>query len=246
MITAGGTREPIDDVRHVANVASGRLPAAIGDAWLKRGAVVHYIHGPGAVVPGRYSADISLIGLTTEERLRATARIARELAHAPVLTDAALHLHPIQSAADAAATLQSVVAASAPDIVMCAMAVADYAPQRADGKLSSQEGELNVHMAPTPKTIDIVKKTEPGCLLIGFKLLSGASEQARAAACRHLAQRSGAELVFCNDMDDYRKGIRRGWLYGPTGEFTEAIGDENTDAAELAEALTEAVAARKT
>ena len=44
IITAGGTREPIDEVRYIGNTSTGRLGAAVADEALGRGHEVVFIH----------------------------------------------------------------------------------------------------------------------------------------------------------------------------------------------------------
>jgi phosphopantothenoylcysteine decarboxylase/phosphopantothenate--cysteine ligase len=49
LITAGGTREPIDSVRYIGNASSGKMGAALAQAALDLGALVDVICGPGVV-----------------------------------------------------------------------------------------------------------------------------------------------------------------------------------------------------
>lgn len=51
LITAGGTREPIDPVRFIGNRSSGRMGYALAEAALRRGAKVILISGPTALKP---------------------------------------------------------------------------------------------------------------------------------------------------------------------------------------------------
>ncbi len=52
LITAGGTREPIDDVRFIGNVSTGSTGAALARAFAERGHEVTLLRGEGAVDPG--------------------------------------------------------------------------------------------------------------------------------------------------------------------------------------------------
>jgi len=47
LVTAGGTREPIDDVRVLANTSTGRLGARLADALAAAGHDTLLLHGPG-------------------------------------------------------------------------------------------------------------------------------------------------------------------------------------------------------
>lgn len=240
VVTAGGTREPIDDVRHIRNVATGSFPAALAEALLARGADVAYLHGPGAQVPGRL-APVDVAGLDPAELAGRLDRLrTRALALRDRLARGRLALHPIETAGEAASTLSRLCRDLQPALVACAMAVADFAPVPHEGKLGSATGEsgLHLHLRPTAKAIDAVKAAAPGCRLLGFKLLSGASPAELAAASRTLASRARCDWVFANDMADYRAGLRRGWLFAPDGKVLAALGgDGHGSLDDLAEAL---------
>ena len=51
LVTAGGTIEPIDDVRHVSNKSSGKMGVALADACARRGAKVILLKAKNAVMP---------------------------------------------------------------------------------------------------------------------------------------------------------------------------------------------------
>ena len=51
LVTGGGTSAPIDDVRTITNVSTGRFAAAISESCLARGACVWHLHAPSAQLP---------------------------------------------------------------------------------------------------------------------------------------------------------------------------------------------------
>lgn len=51
LITSGATREPIDTVRFLSNVSTGRTGALLADALASRGHTVTLLHGEAAVRP---------------------------------------------------------------------------------------------------------------------------------------------------------------------------------------------------
>ncbi|MGE5323427.1 MAG: bifunctional phosphopantothenoylcysteine decarboxylase/phosphopantothenate--cysteine ligase CoaBC [Actinomycetota bacterium] len=51
LVTAGGTREPIDPVRYIGNRSSGKMGYAVAEAALRRGAKVILISAPAALKP---------------------------------------------------------------------------------------------------------------------------------------------------------------------------------------------------
>jgi len=217
VLTAGGTREPIDDVRFVSNIATGALPAAIADVLLELGHEVHYLHGPGALLPGHARLDVDLTARNADA-LRAEAK--RWLDDA-LTRQAALRGHlkllPVHTAQEVATTLAQTCQTLQPDAVACAMAVADFAPVATAGKLSSRRATLTLEMAATAKAIDGVKRAAPHTRLLGFKLLSNASEAELCDAALRQIQRCGADRVFANDMQDLNRGVRRGLMIGDGG-----------------------------
>lgn len=227
VITAGGTREPIDEVRHLSNLASGALPCAMAEVLLALGWQVEYIHGPEARLPGRPTSAVDVLAADWRARWQEQAHHLETLAKR--LAPGRLHLHAIGTAAEAAQVLAGVCSAAQPELTICAMAVADFAPEATAGKLRSRRdslgdgpadaaGEpLHLRLLPTPKSIDAVKRSAPDTWLLGFKLLAGADEPTLCAAARHLAQRSGADAVFANDVRVYQRGHRAGLLVDRNG-----------------------------
>ncbi len=57
VVTAGGTIEPIDDVRHISNKRSGKMGIALADACARRGAKIILLKAKNAVIP-RYPMTI--------------------------------------------------------------------------------------------------------------------------------------------------------------------------------------------
>lgn len=70
LITAGPTREPIDQVRFISNASSGKMGVALAEAAVRGGAGdVCLIAGPGVVIPPNVKRVRDVV--TTEEMLRA-------------------------------------------------------------------------------------------------------------------------------------------------------------------------------
>ncbi len=78
LITAGGTREPIDPVRFIGNRSSGRMGYALAEAARSRGAKVILISAPTALAT---PAGCERIDVTTASQMHATV-----LAHLPQAT----------------------------------------------------------------------------------------------------------------------------------------------------------------
>src|SRR5205823_131763 len=78
VVTGGGTVAPIDDVRQIANVSSGRFSAMISGACLARGASVWHVHTPAARLPFARLALFDLAAPDPDAELTRLARLRRE------------------------------------------------------------------------------------------------------------------------------------------------------------------------
>lgn len=249
VVTAGGTREPIDEVRHLANLATGALPSAVAEQLLARGWQVEYICGPGATQPGVQRVELNVRAVDWRARLAEIELRANDL-HTK-LRPGLLHVHAIETAAEMAATLAEVCLQAQPTVVVCAAAVADFAPSPQVGKLSSRQGPdgvaapMTLQLLPTAKAIDGVKLASPKARLLGFKLLAGATEAELVAAATLLANRAHADLVYANDVRTYKAGERTGLLLGPQGSVLARLDGGNGPHAlrRLAESLVQALVA---
>jgi phosphopantothenoylcysteine decarboxylase / phosphopantothenate---cysteine ligase len=84
VVTAGGTREPIDPVRYIGNRSSGKMGYAIAEEAAARGAAVTLISAPSALpVP----SGVAYVAVETVQELRAA--LHRGLAETDVLIQAA-------------------------------------------------------------------------------------------------------------------------------------------------------------
>jgi phosphopantothenoylcysteine decarboxylase / phosphopantothenate---cysteine ligase len=68
VVTAGGTREPIDPVRYLGNRSSGRMGVALAAAAARRGATVHLVAAPTHLAT---PAGVTRHDVTTAEQMRA-------------------------------------------------------------------------------------------------------------------------------------------------------------------------------
>ncbi|HYH61268.1 MAG TPA: bifunctional phosphopantothenoylcysteine decarboxylase/phosphopantothenate--cysteine ligase CoaBC, partial [Solirubrobacterales bacterium] len=113
LVTAGGTREPIDSVRFIGNRSSGRMGVALAEAARRRGASVTLV-----------AANVSV----------------------PV--SPAIRVVPVETAAELAEATRDAFGSA--DVLLMAAAVADFRPERADGKLAREgSGGMDLRLTET-------------------------------------------------------------------------------------------------
>ncbi|MFL5824894.1 MAG: phosphopantothenoylcysteine decarboxylase, partial [Thermoleophilaceae bacterium] len=91
LVTAGGTREPIDSVRYVGNRSSGRMGVALADEAARRGAEVTVI---AANVSLPRSPGVRYIDVQTAAELERAARAEFESADVLLMTAAVADFRP--------------------------------------------------------------------------------------------------------------------------------------------------------
>lgn len=77
IVTAAGTREPIDPVRYIGNRSSGKMGYALAAAAIKRGAEVTLVSGPSALPA---PAGVTLVKVETAAAMRDAVLAAYETA----------------------------------------------------------------------------------------------------------------------------------------------------------------------
>ncbi|MDQ0285789.1 phosphopantothenoylcysteine decarboxylase/phosphopantothenate--cysteine ligase [Desulfofundulus luciae] len=66
LVTAGGTREPLDPVRYISNRSSGKMGYALAAAAIQRGAVVTLVSAPTSLDP---PAGVELVSVETARQM---------------------------------------------------------------------------------------------------------------------------------------------------------------------------------
>lgn len=97
VVTAGGTREPIDPVRYIGNRSSGRMGYEIAAAAWRRGADVLLVSGPSSLLP---PTGVTVDRVETAEEMRAAVERALPAAEVLVMAAAVADFRPAVPAAD--------------------------------------------------------------------------------------------------------------------------------------------------
>jgi phosphopantothenate-cysteine ligase len=166
MVTSGGTIAWIDNVRHIGNFSAGTTGAQIAEEFLRRGAVVHYVHYKRARRPFR--GDLALDPAQPLEGELVRARQAYEMFHQHV---SRLHEYHFETFDDYYEIVRGLLSTKPLDAVVLAAAVSDYGPEAQPGKLSSDEEKLRIELVKYPKVISLVKEWNRHVFQVGFKLL---------------------------------------------------------------------------
>jgi phosphopantothenate-cysteine ligase len=204
LVTGGGTTAPIDDVRAITNVSTGRFASAISESCLDRGANVWHLHAPAALLPMEHHARFDLDSVDPTDELARLMRLHRRWS---ALRDR-LHLVSFGSGTvhEYADVLKGLLTTQPIDIAFLAMAVSDYEPIPRAGKLQSDQDELVIRCHRTPKVIRAVRDWAPSIYLVGFKLVSGTSVDELLHQAETAGTLNRADLTVANDLQSLAAG----------------------------------------
>ena len=207
VVTGGGTIAPIDDVRHIANTSTGQFSAEITEAFLRYGATVWHVHGPAAVLPFQGQARLSLTDTNFDREFARLKSLRGEIEG----LRSRLYCRDIPpgTVAGYAQTLREILLTQPIDVAVLAMAVSDYEPDRAQGKIPSDRDEWTLTLRRTPKVIQFVRGWAPDVFLVGFKLLFAVSDDTLIATARDACKINSADLTVANDLSSKQRGLHK-------------------------------------
>lgn len=216
LITSGGTKVPLDEVRHLGNMSSGRFGADIAKAALRAGHKVTFLCAKGSVRP-----DEVTLNLGHGNSIRTLSAL---------LTDGDLiwgyrNLLTVDQFAnfdEYASKLQQHLERDKPDVTMLAAAVSDYGGVPVVGKIPSDQDSMTFTLTRLPKLITHVKEWCPTTFLVGFKLLAGATPLGLFEAAQKQIVAARSDLVVANDLHDIKRGKHLLHVFSPT-EAVEVI-----------------------
>jgi len=163
LVTAGPTREPLDDVRFLANASSGRMGFAIAEAAMALGHQVRLVHGPVAIHPP-FGAEVVRIG--TAEEMREACLAAFPSCDAVFMTAAVADYRPahrVPGKMKKSATVLDLPLAPNPDIL--AELGRSKAGQTLVGfALEAEGGEENARRKLVLKRLDLIVLDSPAAL----------------------------------------------------------------------------------
>lgn len=174
VVTAGGTREPLDPVRYVGNHSSGKQGFALAQAALDRGALVTLIAGATAGLPTPTGA--ARVDVTTAAQMQQAVLEACRDADALVMAAAVADFRPLQVAAQkikktADTTSLALTLERTPDILASARAARSTWPrlQAVIGFAAETQDLLaNAQTKLTAKGLDLIVANDVSASDAGF------------------------------------------------------------------------------
>lgn len=195
LISAGGTREPLDPVRFLGNRSSGKQGYALARLAAQRGADVTLISGvtAGLSVP----AAVDVVHVQTAEQLRAAVEKHAAAVDAVIMAAAVADFRP-----DSVATSKIKKGADEPNSIA----------------LTKNE-DILAGLVQSRRTGDLPKDTA----IVGFAAETGDANGDVLTHARAKLQRKGCDLLVVNAVGDgkaFEVDNNDGWLLGADGTET--------------------------
>jgi len=181
LVTAGGTREPIDGVRAITNFSSGRTGVAIAERFARDGHQVLLARAVDAEKPSRASDRL-------RERTFATFAELRQLLRDELgKSDFDMVIH----------------AAAVSDYSVDSIQAGGVELGAGLGKIDSQDS-LYLRLKRNPKIVDELRSysRHPGVKIVAFKLTNRANNEERFMAVHGLAARARPDFIVQNDLTE--------------------------------------------
>lgn len=188
LITSGGTKVPLDDVRYIANFSKGGFGAKLARSLIRKAKAAQ----PGGFVRHFRCKDTP----------DATMALGSYTETSQYLRDSTFWSYD-----DYYKGIKNLLAYEGYNIVFLAAAVSDYTCKPFAGKMSSS-GEVNLTLTPTEKIISKVRKWaeeagQPSFIQVGFKLVAGDTS---ISDMLEIAQRAAiandSDYTVANHMND--------------------------------------------
>ena len=202
IITAGGTSEPIDNVRKITNSSSGKLGSIIANKFLDLDTIdkIFYVCNKSAYLPTE-NKKLEIIYVKTVENLQKTLKnLIKSQKIDVIIHSMAVSDYTVQYVTTGQNLINKLSNKSEVEIEN--ILNSDEIKIQNDDKISSNLSDIYIKLVPTPKVISQIKKWDKDIFLVGFKLLSNVTKETLIDVAKNLMQKNNCDVVVANDIKD--------------------------------------------
>lgn len=224
IITSGGTSERIDSVRKITNSSSGKLGSIIANTLINGYSSeikkIYYICDKKAVLPIK-NDKIEIIIISDVDSLYQeiskllTQRNIDIFIHAMAVSDYAVDLVTNTNRINTFIRNTALDSFDINDILYnCKLDLSS--------KISSYSEDLIIKLKPTIKVISKIKELSPTTTLVGFKLLSGVTDEKLIEVANNLLIKNKCDFVVANKIDDIDKNKHKAFIINKNSQIQSA------------------------
>ncbi len=194
LITAGGTQEPIDSVRYISNMSTGKTGAKLADTFIRQGADVTLLKAEGAAACDNKNCETYNFK-TFDDLDKQLQKVLKQSQYDVVIHAAAVSDYSV-----------SHIMQGEKEII-----------QSESGKIDSGDS-LTIHLKKNFKMIDRLREySRTPIFLVGFKLTSSEDQTLQHKAIAQMSQRNSTDLIVHNDLLTIQKTGRHDFFIYQAG-----------------------------
>lgn len=197
LITSGGTRQPIDDVRYITNSSTGDFASKIASEFLFNKSKVHFLHAKNSEKPFAIKTDFFNDEKFAEKFYE---KYKFYECHKKLYSESLFDSYDSYSF-----KLHKDISDFEPQIVILVAAVSDFGVEKVEGKITSSESQT-LQLNPLPKVIKNLKSNYPNIMVVGFKLVVNKSKSELLDIMSKSLTSNNCDLVVGNDLYDIKQG----------------------------------------
>lgn len=240
VITAGGTAEPIDNVRKITNMSTGKLGATICNTLFEEMsdqiAKVYYMCSSTAVRPKENSKIETIVVGGTYDLKEKVEKLLKEVKVDFFIHSMAVSDYTTDYVSSTERMTEEIVEKvwaakdnlTKEDLRKLVREVEDCPDNKLsrEKKMSSNENGMIIKLKQTPKVIGVIKELQPEVVLFGFKLLSDVSKKELLNVASHLMEKNNCDYVVANDLAQIKQGSHEAIVLDKYGEKFYASGKD--------------------
>ena len=227
LITAGGTSEPIDEIRAITNKSTGRLGSAIAHEFSLREDVgrIYYVHGKGAVLPEDEGIEYVPVR-STQDVLDAMTEILRNDDIDIIIHSMAISDYTTASFTTLEEFLELLAYNESETVEEVAELLEKEDMRKKYTKLPSSIDRPLLMLKKTPKVISKLRELAPDAAIVGFKLLDHVSHEELMKVAAEQIRKNSTDFCLANDYATVVTPVHVGFLLDRNGEETRFDGKE--------------------
>lgn len=220
IVTSGGTKEHIDNIRSITNKSTGELGKTISNRLADKGAKIYYVYSGHTPPSGKNIYPIMIETVTNLEKEVTKLLNEKQIhffIHAMAVSDfkfeGVIYTEQIikklaNKLAEKRLTEKEVYK------ILKSEFVVDN-PE----KIPSNLGDIALSLSQNIKIISLIKKLSPLTVLVGFKLLSNVSEEELFKAGYELLKKNDCAYVVANNLENITLDSHKAMIINTLGEY---------------------------
>ena len=225
LVTAGGTAEPIDNIRDITNKGTGTLGSMICDEFALREDTgnIYYVHGKGAVQPEN-ERIIRVPVRSTNDVLEAMKEIIEKDRIDVIIHSMAISDYTTASFTTLEEFLKLLAYNESESQEELAELIEREDLRKKYNKLPSSMENPILMLKQTPKVLSYLRDLAPEAAIVGFKLLDHVSHEELMSVAAAQIKKNRTDFCLANDYETVVSPVHVGFLLDKNGKETRFDG----------------------